>query len=138
MERLWLLFLSRRRNLVPLLHLFLSKETRKPLGVSIFRLQKVRFFLKSLKFVINFIIQRCLEPHWNPAIPAKSVLLPWSGTLPWFLCWCSAKFPGSLCPWLWQLLLTNSGALAFPVGYLRMGISLLAISMITAKLQRGK
>lgn len=122
--RLWLLFLSRRGNLVPLLHLFLSKETRKPLCISIFRLQKVYFFLKSLKFVINFIIQRCLEAHWNPAIPAQSVLLPWSGT-------CHGSFAGAVqnspchSAWLWQLLLSAaSGALAFPLGYLGMGISL--------------
>lgn len=127
MGRLWLLFLSRRGNSVPLLHLLLSKETRKPLRISIFRLQKVCFCLKSLNFVINFIIQRCLEAHWNPAIPAKSVLLPGSGILPRFLCWCSPKFSRSLChsAWLWQLLLTAaSGALAFPVGYLGMAISL--------------
>lgn len=34
---------------------------RKPLCISIIRLQKVCIFLKSLKFVINFIIQRCLR-----------------------------------------------------------------------------
>lgn len=136
--RLWLLFLSRRGNLVPLLHLFLSKETRKPLCISIFRLQKVYFFLKSLKFVINFIIQRCLEAHWNPAIPAQSVLLPWSGTLPWFLCWCSPKFPLSLslvmaipahcCLW----------SLGFPSGLSGDGHFSPAIFMITGKLQTGK
>lgn len=76
MGRLWLLFLSRRGNLVQLLHLFLSKETRKPLCISIFRLPNVCFLLGSSKFVINFIIQRCLEAHWNPAMPAKSILTP--------------------------------------------------------------
>lgn len=100
--------------------------------------KKYGFFLNSLKFVINFITQRCLEAHWNPAIPAQSVLLPWSGTLPWFLCWCSPKFPLSLslvmaipahcCLW----------SLGFPSGLSGDGHFSPAIFMITGKLQTGK
>lgn len=55
------------------------KQYQKPgnHNVLMFSVSKKYVFFKNIcKFVINFIIKRCLEAHWNTPMPAKSILTP--------------------------------------------------------------